>query len=50
MNEMFSVFALLILTQKVFIQWEATKIHGVCMHHDLGVLGAAFNKEAARFN
>ena len=24
------------------------KIHGVCMHHDLGALGAAFNKEAAR--
>lgn len=23
------------------------KIHGVCMHHDLGALGAAFNKEAA---
>ena len=24
------------------------KILGVCMHHDLGALGAAFNKEAAR--
>jgi beta-galactosidase len=24
------------------------KIYGVCVHHDLGALGAAFNKEAAR--
>ncbi len=24
------------------------KLHGVCLHHDLGALGAAFNKEAAR--
>jgi beta-galactosidase len=24
------------------------KLFGVCMHHDLGALGAAFNKEAAR--
>ncbi len=25
-----------------------TKIHGVCMHHDLGALGAAMNKTALR--
>ncbi len=24
------------------------KLHGVCLHHDLGALGSAFNKEAAR--
>lgn len=24
------------------------KIHGVCLHHDLGILGAAFNKSAAK--
>ena len=24
------------------------KIHGVCMHHDLGALGAAFNRTAAK--
>ena len=24
------------------------KLHGVCMHHDLGALGAAFNTDAAR--
>jgi len=27
---------------------ESLKILGVCMHHDLGALGAAFNKSAAR--
>lgn len=27
---------------------EPMKILGVCMHHDLGALGAAFNKSAAR--
>lgn len=27
---------------------EKLKIHGVCMHHDLGALGAAFNKTALR--
>lgn len=27
---------------------KAMKILGVCMHHDLGALGAAFNKSAAR--
>ncbi|RZK61379.1 MAG: glycoside hydrolase family 2, partial [Pedobacter sp.] len=26
---------------------QATKIKGVCMHHDLGALGSAFNKRAA---
>ncbi len=27
---------------------DALKIKGVCMHHDLGALGAAFNRSAAR--
>ncbi len=27
---------------------KATKLHGVCMHHDLGALGAAVNKTALR--
>jgi beta-galactosidase len=27
---------------------KPTKIHGVCMHHDLGALGAAFNVNAAK--
>ncbi len=27
---------------------QPLKLQGVCMHHDLGALGAAFNKEAAR--
>jgi len=31
-----------------FLNNKSLKIHGVCMHHDLGALGAAFNKEAAR--
>jgi beta-galactosidase len=31
-----------------FLNNRPLKIHGVCMHHDLGALGAAFNKEAAR--
>ncbi|MDD4777248.1 MAG: glycoside hydrolase family 2 TIM barrel-domain containing protein [Fermentimonas sp.] len=29
-----------------FLNGEATKIKGVCMHHDLGYLGAAVNKRA----
>ncbi len=29
------------------INGTVTKIKGVCMHHDLGALGAAFNKSAA---
>jgi len=30
------------------INGRQLKINGVCLHHDLGCLGAAFNKEAAR--
>lgn len=31
-----------------FINGESLKINGVCMHHDLGALGAAVNKTALR--
>ncbi len=31
-----------------FLNGRQVKLHGVCLHHDLGSLGAAFNKEAAR--
>ena len=31
-----------------FLNGKPLKIHGVCMHHDLGALGAAFNSNAAR--
>jgi len=31
-----------------YLNGEALKILGVCMHHDLGALGAAFNKSAAK--
>lgn len=31
-----------------FLNNQPVKIKGVCMHHDLGALGAAFNKTAAR--
>jgi len=31
-----------------YLNGEAVKILGVCMHHDLGALGAAFNKSAAK--
>ncbi len=31
-----------------FLNGEHIKLHGVCMHHDLGALGAAFNRAAAR--
>ncbi len=31
-----------------FLNGRHVKIHGVCLHHDLGCLGSAFNKEAAR--
>lgn len=27
---------------------EPVKLHGVCLHHDLGLLGAAFHEKAAR--
>ncbi len=31
-----------------FLNGRHVKLHGVCLHHDLGPLGAAFNKEVAR--
>lgn len=31
-----------------FLNGRHIKLHGVCLHHDLGCLGAAFNKSAAR--
>ena len=31
-----------------FLNGRNIKLNGVCLHHDLGCLGAAFNKEAAR--
>lgn len=31
-----------------FLNGKYQKIHGACMHHDLGALGSAFNKSAAR--
>ena len=31
-----------------WINEKKVKLHGVCLHHDLGALGAAFHSEAAR--
>lgn len=31
-----------------FLNGQHVKLHGVCLHHDLGALGAAYNKEANR--
>lgn len=31
----------------LFLNDEPIKLHGVCLHHDLGALGAAFHKKAA---
>ncbi len=31
-----------------FLNGNHVKLHGVCLHHDLGAVGAAFNKELAR--
>lgn len=31
-----------------FLNGRHVKLHGVCEHHDLGALGAAFNKDAMR--
>lgn len=31
-----------------FLNGRSIKLNGVCLHHDLGCLGAAFNKSAAR--
>ncbi len=35
-------------TKGFLLNNKLTKIKGVCMHHDLGALGAAFNKAAAK--
>ena len=32
----------------LFLNGEHIKVHGVCLHHDLGALGAAFHEKAAR--
>ncbi|MBQ2929565.1 MAG: DUF4982 domain-containing protein [Clostridia bacterium] len=32
----------------LFVNGEHVKLHGVCLHHDLGCLGSAFNVVAAR--
>ena len=32
----------------LLLNGEQVKLHGVCLHHDLGALGAAFNGDAAR--
>ncbi|MBO7663469.1 MAG: DUF4982 domain-containing protein [Clostridia bacterium] len=34
--------------QGFFINGRHLKLHGVCLHHDLGALGAAFHEKAAR--
>ena len=31
-----------------FLNGEHVKLHGVCLHHDLGLLGAAFHEKAAQ--
>lgn len=33
----------------LFLNGSSIKLHGVCEHHDLGCLGAAFNKSAMRY-
>lgn len=32
----------------LFVNGEHVKLHGVCLHHDLGCLGAAFHEKAMR--
>ena len=34
--------------QGLFLNGNPVKLRGVCLHHDLGALGAAFHKKAAR--
>ncbi len=34
--------------QGLFLNGRRIKLHGVCLHHDLGALGAAFHRDAAR--
>ena len=31
-----------------YLNHESVKLHGVCLHHDLGALGAAFHEKAAK--
>ncbi len=32
----------------LFVNGKPVKLHGVCLHHDLGCLGSAFSRKAAR--
>jgi len=32
----------------LFVNGQHVKLHGVCLHHDLGALGAAFHEKAAK--
>ncbi len=34
--------------QGMFLNGQPVKLHGVCLHHDLGALGSAFHVKAAR--
>lgn len=34
--------------QGMFLNGQSVKLHGVCLHHDLGALGSAFHVKAAR--
>ncbi len=34
--------------RRFMLNGRSVKLHGVCLHHDLGAFGAAFQKEAAR--
>ncbi|QUC68071.1 glycoside hydrolase family 2 TIM barrel-domain containing protein [Aristaeella hokkaidonensis] len=34
--------------QGLFLNGQKTRLRGVCLHHDLGALGAAFHEKAAR--
>lgn len=36
------------VNQGLFLNGEHVKLHGVCLHHDLGALGSAFHTKAAR--
>lgn len=36
------------VNEGLFLNGQHVKLHGVCLHHDLGALGAAFHVKAAR--
>jgi len=36
------------VNEGLFVNGEHVKLHGVCLHHDLGALGSAFHVKAAR--